>query len=72
MYNKGQISETEYNLAIKQIDGAKVVFNDYIKYYRKRIKTQRGSGISKRKQKGVNIFLMIQKKLLKKTRGNCW
>ena len=50
----------------KQIDDARVVLNQYIKYYETKLKTMKGYGI-RRKQRGGNvIFFNNPKELLKK------
>ncbi|PFX12161.1 hypothetical protein AWC38_SpisGene23925 [Stylophora pistillata] len=49
-YNQGKISSAERQLAMKRLDDARGVLNQYIKHYETRIKTMSGSGL--RKQKG--------------------
>ena len=65
-YNKGEIKDAERAMKNKQIDDARFVLNQYIKYYENKLKTIKGSGL-KRKQRGGNvIFFNNPKELLKK------
>ena len=65
-YNKGLIKEAERAMKNKQIDDARVVLNQYIKYYENKLKTIKGSGL-RRKQRGAYvIFFNDPKQLLKK------
>ena len=51
----------------KRIDNARVALNAYINHYENKVKTMKGSGIRKKKQRGGNvIFSMIQKNYSKK------
>ena len=51
-YNKGKIGEAQKAMDYKRIDNARVVLNQYIEHYRKKVKTLEGSGLKKR---GGNI-----------------
>ena len=63
-YNKGKIGEAEKTLEYKRIDNARTVLNQYIKYYKNKVKDMEGSGLKKR---GGNIvFFNDVKQLLKK------
>ena len=64
-FNKGKIGEAERNLKYKRIDNARVVVNQYIKHYGKKVDMmKKGSGLKKR---GGNIvFFNDVKQLLKK------
>ena len=63
-YNKGNLNEAEKTLVFKTLDNERVVVNQYIKHYVKKVKTMEGSGLKKR---GGNIvFFNDAKQLLKK------
>ena len=63
-YNKGKIGEAEKTLEYKKIDNARAVLNQYIEFYKNKVKTMKGSGLKKR---GGNIvFFNDVKQLLKK------
>ena len=66
-YNQGEYNQAEKTVKNKQIDDAKVVLNQKLNYYENKLKTIKGSGIGKRKQRGDNvIFFNNPKKLLEK------
>ena len=64
-FKSGAISEAERQENRKRIQNANAVLGQYIKYYKTKVKTMKGSGI--RKQKGGNVmFFNNPKQLLKK------
>ena len=66
-FNSGLISEAMKQQENKRIDNARKTLNEYIKHYENKIETIKGSGISRRKQKGGNvIFFNKPKELIKK------
>ena len=63
-YKKGKIGEAQKTLEYKIIDDARNVLNQYIEYYKNKVKMMKGSGLKKR---GGNIvFFNDVKQLLKK------
>ena len=52
-YNRGEIGEAQEAQENKRIDDARIVLNQYIKYYETRAKGRKGSGIRKR---GGNVM----------------
>ena len=65
-FKSGLISEAERQTENKRIDNTKVTLNAYIKHYENKVKTIKGSGISRRKQKNGNvIFYNKPEELLK-------
>ena len=69
-YDKGAITEAERQMNNKRIDNARVTLNEYIKHYKTKLKSIKGSGIRKIdrriKQGGNVIFFNDPKKLLNK------
>ena len=53
-YKKGKIGEAERAQENKRIDNARVVLNDYIKYYEAWVKEIKGSGI--RRKRGGSVM----------------
>ena len=64
-YKSGSISEVDRQFENKRIDNARATLNEYIKHYKNRIETKKGSGRKKRKGGNV-IFFNKPKELLKK------
>ena len=68
-FKSGKISEADRQMQNKRIDNARVTLNEYIKHYKTKLETIKGSGIQSRgrKQKGGNVmFFNDVKQLLKK------
>ena len=59
----GTITQAEQQLMYKRLDNARATLNAYIKHYETKLKTMKGSGLTKKqKNKKVEMlcFLMIQ------------
>ena len=64
-YDSGAISEANRQMKNKRIDNVRVTLNEYIKHYKTKLETMKGSGIG-RKRGGNVIFFNDVKQLLKK------
>ena len=66
-YKSGEISDADRQVLNKRIHDARDTLNAYIKHYNTKLNTIKGSGISRRNQKGGNvIFYNKPEELLKK------
>ena len=70
-YKKGELTDLERSIKNQQIDEKRKILDQYIRYYRNKLKSFKGSGI----KRGGNVtFYNDSKELLKKTgidyRGN--
>ena len=66
-YLSGHISDAERQDRYKRINNVRKILNEYIKHYKNKFGTMKGSGINGRKQHGGNvIFFNDPKKLLNK------
>ena len=65
-FNKGEITEEQKNFQHQRIDRSSQVLGEYIKHYKAKQKTLKGSGLRRRKKGGTVRFFSNPKELFQK------
>ena len=61
----GTITQAEQQLMYKRLDNARATLNAYIKHYETKLKTMKGSGLTKKQKGGNVVFFNDPNQLLK-------